>query len=231
MTVGLVLWWFLPIVKITWARSWTTSPPTATSSKIDVNHGENHRSRYSTNIEFLAILKLAPHMIECLVHQQSSRHPCVHWLSSSGSPLLPLTCHYYQSNVVEGGAQARRWGAMAREDRAPGGWEKSWRQRLCLGATVAVTVLGPRGCRGPVSPWTLLDSPLTSLPPSSCHCLTTAFLIVECPHHRSIAASIFVDFYPPPTSPSNPSFVPVAQNAKQKIKKWVISKDRHSIKH
>ena len=102
MTVGLVLWWFLLIIKITWARSWTTSPPTATSSKIDVNHGENHRSRYSTNIEFLAILKLAPQMIECLVHQQSSRHPCIHWLSSSGSLLLPLTCHYYQSNVMKG---------------------------------------------------------------------------------------------------------------------------------
>ena len=40
--------------------------------------------------------------IERLIHQQSSQPPCIHWLLSSGSPLLPSTCRHHQSAVVEG---------------------------------------------------------------------------------------------------------------------------------
>ncbi len=36
---------------------------------------------------------------------------------------------------------------------------------------------------------TLFDIPLPSPPSSSCHCLPTAFLIDDCPHHQSIASS------------------------------------------
>ena len=40
-------------MKITWAGSRTKSPPTAASSEIDANDGENNRSRYSANIDSL----------------------------------------------------------------------------------------------------------------------------------------------------------------------------------
>ena len=57
MTVGLVQKNILLIVKTAWARSWKTLPPTMASNKIQANHGKNDRSRYSTNIDTLAILK------------------------------------------------------------------------------------------------------------------------------------------------------------------------------
>jgi hypothetical protein len=61
MTVGLVQKDILLIVKTAWARSWTTSPLAATSSKIGADHDKNDRSQYSTNIGSLANLKTYIH--------------------------------------------------------------------------------------------------------------------------------------------------------------------------
>ena len=57
MTVGLVQKDFLLIIKTAWARSQKTSPPTMASNKIPASHGRNDRSRYSTNIDTLVLLK------------------------------------------------------------------------------------------------------------------------------------------------------------------------------
>ncbi len=156
-------------------------------------------------------------MIKRLVGQPSSWPLWIHWSSSLGSLLLPPSCWW---RAGRGGAWVWRWGALAHEGHgAPGGREQSWRQWSCVVVAVAITVLDPHGCCGPVGPdppW--LPSPQTpallrlhaiALPP-------TRLLIVECSHHQSLAMSIFLPLYPPHTSLSNPPLLFLSPKMKSK---------------
>ncbi len=126
-----------------------------------------------------------PADIEGLVHHPSPWPPCVHWPSSLGSPLLPPLCLHHPRAIAQGlECNAEGHWLMTMECRAA---DKNPDDNNCalllplpllsLAHVVVVVILAR----------THFDSALPSPPSSSCHCLPPAFLIVECPHHRSIA--------------------------------------------